>query len=570
MNSNEVTIKVTAEDQASAKFKGVESAAKGLGATLGGPLKIGAAAAGAGIVALGGFLASSVREAMESQKVTAQLEAALKSTGEAAGLSKQQLLDMASGLQSMTTFGDEAIIGAQNLLLTFTQIKGPQFQGATEAVLNMATAMGTDLNTAALQVGKALNDPVQGITALRRAGVQLSDQQEQMVKDMMAVGDVAGAQKIILGELSTQFGGSAAAAADTFGGRMQQLKNSFGEIQESIGMALLPHLQKLAESLSTFLTENKEDIDKMAQDFAKFAAQAAKFAEAEIWPMLARAFEQLKQLIEGIMDTGILQWLADHKIALIAVTLAVAALAAALIGPVVAIPAIIAAGTLLLAHWDEIRNKIEQIVADFEEKFPFLVTIIEGVFEMIRARVEFYINTVRSIIQIVTALIHGDWSAAWQGVKDIANGFLALIKTDVEVGFGLIKAAVEGALGAVAGVISGIWGGIQTTIRNAINTIIGYINTLIRAINDLGHVEIAGKTIFDAPDIPTVAPIGGGSSSGGGRPYGGADLDRIGSAVEQAIERAFGRVAVNIDGEPVGRLVTAQQGFYVDRLYRAG
>src|SRR3989304_328099 len=267
--ANEVRILVSADDKASGVLRDVDKTAGGLSKTLGGALKIGALAGAAGISGLGAVLISSVKEAMGSQRSIAQLDAVLTSTRGAAGLTKQQILNMAAAFQKQTTFSDEAVLSAQNMLLTFKEIKGPQFEGATQAVLDMATAMGTDVVTASIQVGKALNDPIQGVTALRRVGVQLTDQQEEQIKVMMEAGDVMGAQNIILGELSSQFGGSAAAAADTFGGRMAQLKNALSEVQEVIGMALLPILTTLAKGLAAFLLDHRADIERFIQSFKR-------------------------------------------------------------------------------------------------------------------------------------------------------------------------------------------------------------------------------------------------------------------------------------------------------------
>jgi hypothetical protein len=237
-------------DQASGVIKNVDDSAGRLGNTLGTGLKLAAAGAAVGVAGLGAFLVTSVKEAMESQDAIAQLEAVLKSTGGAAGLSKDQLTDMAGSFQSITAFSDEAVLGVENLLLTFTSIGAPIFEETTGLALDMSQALGQDLKSSSIQLGKALNDPITGMTALRRVGVQFTDDQEKQIKALQASGDLMGAQKLILAELSKEFGGSAAAAADTFGGRMQQLKNAFGEVQEKVGMALLPVLTSLAKFLA--------------------------------------------------------------------------------------------------------------------------------------------------------------------------------------------------------------------------------------------------------------------------------------------------------------------------------
>lgn len=172
------------------------------------------------------------------EKAEAQLAATIKSTGSAAGVTAKEMREYASALQSTTTFGDEAIIGAESLLLTFTNIGGPVLKDATATVLDMSQALGQDLKSSSIQIGKALNDPIKGLTALSRVGVSFTEQQKEQIKTMQEMGDVAGAQQLILAELNKEFGGSAAAAVDTYDGKIQQLSNTYGDLQEEIGEAI--------------------------------------------------------------------------------------------------------------------------------------------------------------------------------------------------------------------------------------------------------------------------------------------------------------------------------------------
>ena len=190
----------------------------------------------------------------ESERVQTQLAAALKSTGSVAGQTIQSLNAHADALKRMTSFDDEAINGAQALLLTFTKIRGDTFPKATEAVLNLATAMHTDLQSAAIQVGKALNDPILGMTALTRSGIQFTEQQKAMVKHLVESNDMIGAQKIILKELENQFGGSARAARGTLGGALSALSNAFDDLFEATGPAA-DHLRDAVEGLIDTITD---------------------------------------------------------------------------------------------------------------------------------------------------------------------------------------------------------------------------------------------------------------------------------------------------------------------------
>ena len=230
VNSKDIKEAIRRLDKLEEQSGKAEKKTKKLGKAFSG---LGAAVAGVGIIA---FSKKIIDATIEQERAIAQLEAAIKSTGGAAGLTSTELQKMASDLQAVTTYGDEATIKMQSVLLTFTKIGKETFPQASAAILDMATRLGTDLNSAAIQVGKALNDPVAGITALTRSGIQFTESQKDLIKSLSDSGDMVGAQTIILKELETQFGGSAKAARETLGGAMEALGNAFGDLLESDSM----------------------------------------------------------------------------------------------------------------------------------------------------------------------------------------------------------------------------------------------------------------------------------------------------------------------------------------------
>ena len=190
-----------------------------------------------GLAALGaGFsLGAIIRATAEAEKSFALLEQAVANNAGAAGKTTEELAAMATQLQHVSTFSDEAIQDAQGLLLTFKSITGVNFDRATQSVLDLATRLGKDLPSAALLVGKALEDPLKGMTQLARAGVVLSPVQQKLVKDLVDTGRAAEAQGIILGELEDTYRGTAAAARDNFGGALEGLKHDLGNLLEAKG-----------------------------------------------------------------------------------------------------------------------------------------------------------------------------------------------------------------------------------------------------------------------------------------------------------------------------------------------
>src|SRR6266540_849560 len=196
---------------------------------------------------IGLFVTDAFAGAREAQQLMAQTSAVITSTGGAAGKSAQEIADLASSLSDAagkSLFGDDQIQSSENLLLTFTNIKGAVFDTATAISVDMAQALGGAPKDQAVALGKALNDPIAGITALSRVGVTFTDQQKKQIKTMQDAGDMAGAQGVILAELNKEVGGSAKAAAAATGG-WSEFKGRLGEAGEMIATAVLPLLGQL-------------------------------------------------------------------------------------------------------------------------------------------------------------------------------------------------------------------------------------------------------------------------------------------------------------------------------------
>lgn len=335
MANPQIKAVITAEDRASATLRNFGNNASTMGNKLKKGLKIagiGLAAAGAAAVAFG---VSSVKSYQESENALAQLNAVLKSTKGVAGVTSKSAIDLANSLQKVTKFSDEDTLSAESLLLTFTKIGKDVFPKATKTVLDMSTALGQDTKASAIQLGKALQDPILGVTALRRVGVNFSTAQRDVIKNLVETGQSAKAQKMILKELTTEFGGSAEAAGKTFSGRLEILKNQFDEVKESIGLAIVNGITPLMTKLSEFV--NSDQFQAWLKQLTTWLQVnlpiAINYVVNTLIPNLVSIFKSvwpaIKLVITGI--ASLIDWLSKHENTVKLVALAIVAWKGAMI-----------------------------------------------------------------------------------------------------------------------------------------------------------------------------------------------------------------------------------------------
>lgn len=221
-------------------MRGVDQAT---GSLVKGIAKVGAVA---GLV--GGVIGTKlVSAAYESQKVMKATQQLVITTGNAARISAQGVAELSSKLSEQIGVDDELIQQSANLILTFKQVKNEV--GAGNDIFNQAVTLAQDLghlfgssSGAAMQLGKALADPTRGITALRKAGINFTEAQQQQIKALVATGDLLGAQKIVLGEVESQVGGLAKATATDF----DRMKVAVGNVVEDFGTLLLPVIEQVS------------------------------------------------------------------------------------------------------------------------------------------------------------------------------------------------------------------------------------------------------------------------------------------------------------------------------------
>lgn len=587
-----VVAKVTADiGDFKSKMKEAENSANGLRDGLG---KVGGflgdvskqSAILAGVVGGGLVLAlkDSVDAYKESQISLSQQAAVLASTHHAAGLYAEDLNDQAMALQRLTPFSDEAVRSTQNMLLTFTNLKGGVMQQATGAALDMATAMNgglapatEDVRAKAILLGKALQDPDAGLGALHRVGVNVDELKKQFTSSMT----VQEKQVLILKELGTEFGGSAAAAGQTFAGKMAILKNMVNELQESMGKFLIDALTPVVSALTAFATnqgvisffQNLRDAAAgfveafKTDDAGKMSAALEKLGAPQLTEPLGRFAGFLRDLGNWIMANKalVITFLEGLGIALgvLLVVGTITALLMAFTNPLVLAAMLIAAlFTAYQTNFLGIRDITNVVVTEVMHFFNDILMpgiqllvkwvkdnwlqislITDGTWKIIVGLIQLAWGIVYGILSVGIALLSGNWKKAWEDLKhacDIAWGgiksiFSGAIEFILGWGAGMLKALVqpfEDAWKKISDLVNKIKDALDFTKRHS-PSVVDIVQTGVKLVNQA----------FDDLTMP-VAGVGAGAISGGG--FGVASAP------------AFNSINVDMSGAIVSDDATAQ------------
>lgn len=381
------------------------------------------------------FGASSVKSFMDAESALADLNAVLTSTGGVAGVTLDQLTAHATALQKITKFSDEAVMSAQGMLLTFTNIGQDIFPQATAATLDMAEKFGMDASQAAITLGKALNDPISGVTALRRIGVMLTDEQEEQIKSFMEVGDIASAQAIIMKELAVEIGGVAEAAGATSAGKLAQFNNQLDDMKETVGAALVPVLLRLMEAI-TPLIERFANASPQMQNFILVALAIV----AAIGPIIS--------IVGGLVT------------AIGAIAPVVAAIGAALAPLAIPILLIVAAVGVLFLAWQTnffgIRDTLTAVWEAIKLVFAAFKAAFSGDWRL-------FGELLRQAWDVIWSLIEKRIQGAWTAIKAAAMTIVNGVKSAFTIDWSVLGSNI------INGLINGIRNGIGAVIQAARN-----------------------------------------------------------------------------------------------------
>lgn len=275
---------------------------EGFGKMAGGLNKVGVAIAI--VAAAAKVMDFAINKFKEQELQVAKLNAVLKSTGGISGMTKDSLGKLADEISNLAGIDDEAVTSAEAVMLTFTSIGKDVFPLAMNAAADMSAVMGDDLQSSVVQLGKALQDPVEGISALSRVGVNFNQSQKDTIKNLVESNRVMDAQKLILKELQVEFGGAAAAMGDTTKGSQQRFNNAVDDAIAELGQTFEEKLRPVRDGLTKIIRDNIENVGLMGRAFVTvFQSLGKMMANVGMW--LLRPFTVLADYIIAVLTNAI-------------------------------------------------------------------------------------------------------------------------------------------------------------------------------------------------------------------------------------------------------------------------
>jgi hypothetical protein len=448
-----------------------------------------------------GFLAfkSGFDDMEQGQKVAAQTAAVLKSTGNAAHVTAKQVADYANAVQAKTGVDDASVQSGQNLLLTFTNIKNAAGKGndifnqTRQTMVDLSVAFGQDTKSSAIMLGKALQDPVKGMSALTRVGVTFSSAQQTAIKHMVATGNTLGAQKLMLKAVNQQVAGSADAYGKTLPGMIARAKGWLDNFTGGLIAKVIPAIAKMVEWIDKF-AHSKEFQSWLAK--AKDALDIFMGVVKQVWGFIEAHQTLFKYLAIGLgVAIGLILAI---TVATIAWGAAVALVTSPLTIVIVAI-ALLAAG-LIYAY-----QHCKTFHAIVDTAFHAAVAIIKNTVGAMVGAIKNIIKVVKDVVNLIGDLIHGRWGALWGDAKQLAVDAVHALMSFINAQFaglpGLLLKAVGAVGGAAKRIGSAIFNGITGLLGGMGQAVVGAMRSAMNSLIDAANSGL--NTIHDNwPDVP--------------------------------------------------------------------
>jgi hypothetical protein len=505
----EATSAVSAFKKTEAASKDATGAATKTGSSIAGVAK--AVATGYAVTKIVEFGKTTVKAAEESAVAHNRLVSTFKASGDASGKAAADAEKYAGALSKATGVDDELIMGAQAILATFHSLTGPTakqadlFNRATAAAADLAAAGFGDLNSNAVQLGKALEDPTKGMTALAKSGVTFTAAQKEQIKNMQKTGDLLGAQKVVMAAVEGQVKGTAAATATG----SAKMAVAWGNLQESIGTAFLPAVNAIMPAfarLFDFIGANSSWLVPIVVAIGSFAAAMVVVGKAI--SLFKTALAGAKIAVAGFR----LVWLALNS------TFLASPIGLIIVGIVALVAVIVLIATkttwfqtiframtnAVMAGWNAILGAGKAVWNWIKGNWPLLLGILIGPFGLAVALIMRYWSGITGFFSGIVSSIGGVFSRV-----------ISLITAPFITAFNIVKGAVDAALGWISARVSSVMAFVNWSLgaaKSVYNTFARTWNAIEVKMPEIDtHIPGVGKVggfTLGLPDLPILAAGG--------------------------------------------------------------
>lgn len=499
--------------------KGIKQAEKQLG-SLGNSLKRvgGLIAASFSVAAIANFAKESVLAAENVATANARIEQIAKSMGifgEETDKVSQRLIKYAEANELSLATDAEVIKATQAKLLVFKGLAatadeaGGAFDRTTKAAINMAAAGFGEAENNAAKLGRALEDPIRGMTTLARSGVVFTASEKEKIKALVESGNLFQAQETLLVALETRYNGVAAATATA----SERMKLALDNVKETVGAALLPAFEGLANAIIPLTAS-------LGPSLAKIFASLTPVID-KIVVLLPSLVEALVPVIDVFAQVAVL--IADLAITLMPVLVSV-------------LEAIMPAVQAILPLFAEfLKDLIQPLV-------PAIQTLITAFTPLLEAVLPVIVELMNALLPVVVALLEDGITALIPAITDLIAAFVPLLSATLPILVDLLKNIVIPAIRIVGSVVAQVFGGavefittslasimkqlvpfakafgdlfvgIRNFVKPIINSIIGFVQNMANGIIDGINAAIRAINKINVT-IPPWVPVIGGESFG--------------------------------------------------------
>jgi hypothetical protein len=476
--------------------------------------------AGLAVVALGGFLVNAAKGAEEARQANQRLGNVLDSMGYAGAT--ERVANYAESLEKSLAVDADVIKATQTKLATFGKLTasvdeaGGAFDRATLAALDMAAAGFGSAEGNAVQLGKALEDPIKGITALAKSGVTFTEQEKEKIKTLVESGNLLEAQNMILAAVEKQVGGTAASSASSF----DKMKFALAGISDTFGELVLPHIDKFSKTLakaSNFVQKNQKLVGILVLTFGGLATGIVAVNVAmKIWSATTKAFTAIQAAFNAVMALNPIFLIVAAVVAIIAVLVVLQKEFGIFDGVIRVV------GDAFKKVWEVIKTVFDWVT----DNWKLLLIVFTGPFGLFVAFVATFKDQIIGFMKGVIGWITDNWKLLLAIFTGPFGLFIAFVVTFKDQIIGLIRgvfdwaknnwplllAILTGPFGlAILGVVtfrdqimnmfSLIYNGIKATMGFVADVITAPFKAAFRAVASLWNNSV-GKLSFTMPDIP--------------------------------------------------------------------